>query len=70
MENVTENEKRSLGEKLLTFQRSGLISYGQYLSDQLEFASKSESRNAYQKYVQKQIEMNIKKITEIDEKLK
>ena len=70
MENVTEIEKRTLGQKLLEFERTGLLSYGNYLTEQLEFASKSESRNAYKKYVQDQIEANDKKIAKIDEKLK
>jgi hypothetical protein len=70
MENVTEKEKRTLGQKLLEFQRTGLVSYGKYLTEQLDFASKSKSRNAYKKYVLDQIEMNDRKITEIDEKLK
>lgn len=70
MENITENEKRSLGQKLLEFQRIGLVSYGNFLNEQLDFASKSDSRNAYKKYVQNQIEMNAQKINDIDEKLK
>lgn len=70
MENVTEKEKRTLGQKLLEFQKTGLLSYGKYLADQLEFASKSESRNAYKKYVEEQIAINNQKIKEIDDKLK
>lgn len=70
MENITENEKRTLAEKLLEFQKTGLISYGKYLNDQLEYALNSENRAAYKKYVLEQIKMNNKKITKIDEKLK
>ena len=70
MENVTEKEKRTLGQKFLEFQRIGLVSYGKYLTEQLDYASKSESRNAYKKYVQDQIEINNKKIADVDEKLK
>lgn len=70
MENVTEKEKRTLGQKLLEFQRPGLISYGKYLTEQLDYASKSESRNAYKKYIQDQIKINDKKVADIDEKLK
>lgn len=69
MENITENEKRTLTQKLLEFQKTGLLSYGKYLTEQLEFASKSESRNAYKKYVEEQIVMNNQKIKEIDDKL-
>ena len=70
MGNVTENEKKSLGQKLLGFQKYGLISYGKYLTEQLDYSSKSESRNAYKKYIEEQIKMNDTKIDEIDEKLK
>ena len=69
MENITENEKKTLGQKLLDFQKSGLVSYGNYLNEQLEFASNSESRNAYKNYVLDQLELNNKKIQQIEEKL-
>jgi len=69
MDNVTENEKWTLSKKLLEFQKSGLISYRMYLSEQLEFASNSQSRSAYKKYVLNQLELNNKKIEEIDAKL-
>jgi hypothetical protein len=70
MENVSENEKRNLKQKFFEFQKWGLESYGKYLAEQLEYASKSDLRNAYKKYIEKEIEMNILKINEIDEKLK
>ena len=70
MEKVTEKEKRTLGQKLLEFQRTGLESYGKYLTEQLDQASSSGSGNAYRNYVQDQIEMNNRKIADIDEKLK
>lgn len=70
MENVSENEKKTIKQKLLEFQKSGLVSYGKYLTEQHEFASKTDSRKAYKKYIEEQIEMNIGKIKEIDEKLK
>jgi len=69
MENVSENEKRNLKQKLLMFQKTGLVSYGNYLTEQLEFATKSDSRSAYKKYIEDQIELNNTKIKEIDEKL-
>lgn len=69
MENVSENEIRTLRQKLLEFQKSGLVLYGAYLTQQHEFASESSSRMAYKKYVEDQIEMNNRKIEEIDKKL-
>lgn len=70
MENVTENEKKTLMQKLLEFQKSGLLSYGKYLTRQYEYASKSDSKSAYKKYIKEQIEMNNRNIDDIDEKLK
>lgn len=70
MENISENEKKTLTQKLLEFQKSGLLSYGKYLTEQHEYASKSDSRSAYKKYIEEQIEMNKLNIDEIDEKLK
>lgn len=69
MDTVSENEKRTLGQKLLEFQRSGLESYGQYLADQLESTAKSESKSAYRNYIEEQLASNQAKIKEIDEKL-
>ncbi len=68
MENITENEKRTLGQKLLEFQKSGLISYGNYLTDQL--VQTSATKKAYKKYIEDQLEMNKRKINDIEEKLK
>lgn len=69
MENVTDTEKSTLKQKLLEFQKKGLESYGKYLVEQLEYAAKSDSRKAYKQYVEDQIELNIKRISEIEEKL-
>ena len=69
MEEVTESEKSTLKQRLLEIQRSGLQSYGKYLGEQLDYASKSEMRNAYKRYIQDQIEMNSQKIADLDEKL-
>ena len=69
MENVSENEKKTLKQKFLEFQKLGLVSYGNYLTEQLEFASKSDLRSPYKKYIEDQIEINNRKIEEIDEKL-
>jgi hypothetical protein len=67
MEQVTENEKRNLSQKFKEFQVKGLIEYGKYLVDQLEYASNSENRHAYKKYIEEQIKMNDEKILKIKE---
>jgi len=69
MDNVTENEKRTIGQKFLEFKRVGMISYGKYLVDQLEYSSKSKIRTAYVNYIKDQIEMNNRGIDEVDKKL-
>lgn len=69
MENVSETEKSNLKQKLLEFQKKGLESYGEYLAEQLEYATKSDARKAYKKYVEDQIELNMKRINEIEGKL-
>lgn len=69
MEDVSEEEKKNLAQKLLGFQKQGLIAYGNYLQDQLVFASKSSIRNQYKKYIEDQIAMNLGKIMNIDSRL-
>jgi hypothetical protein len=70
MENITKNKKKTLRQKLLGFQKAGLKSYRQYLLKQREHASKSKSRKAYGKYIEKEIVMTSKKIKAIKVKLK
>lgn len=65
MEEVTAQEKKTISQKLQDFQKEGLISYGKYLSDQLEYASKSDIRQAYKKYIENQIEANDEKIANL-----
>jgi hypothetical protein len=69
MENVTEQEKSKLRIKLLEFEKYGLTSYGKYLQEQLEYASKSKIRTSYKKYIDNQIIMNDEKIKKIENKL-
>lgn len=69
MDNVSENEKNTLEQKLLEFQKLGLVAYGKFLKEQHDFASNDNSKIAYKKYIEQQIELNTKKIAEIDEKL-
>lgn len=70
MDSTIKHEKKTLKQQLLAFQKMGLVSYGAYLTEQDESASKSDSKTAYRKYIQKQIEKNNRKIVKIDEKLK
>jgi len=70
MENVTEQEKSKLRIKLLEFEKHGLILYGEYLQEQLEYASKSKIRNSYKKYIENQIIMKDEKNRKIESKLK
>ena len=69
MDQVTEKEKKSLMNKFHEFQKSGLEAYGKYLQEQLDYASKSDSRKAYKKYIEDQIAMNTSKIEELQSKL-
>ena len=65
MEEVTEQEKKTVAQKLKDFQLQGLKSYGKYLAEQLEYASKSDIRKAYKKYIENQIEMNNEKVKKL-----
>jgi uncharacterized membrane protein YgaE (UPF0421/DUF939 family) len=69
MSKVTPTEKKKFSKKLLEFQKKGLQQYGKYLNDQLKFASKSDIRKHYKKYIEDQIEQNNKKIKTIAGKL-
>jgi hypothetical protein len=69
MDNISEKEKSKFRIKLLEFEKQGLESYGKYLEDQLEFASKSTIRESYKKYIENQIVLNTEKIQKIEGKL-
>jgi len=69
MEDVTEQEKSKLRIKLLEFEKHGLTSYGKYLQEQLEYASKSKIRASYKKYIENQIIINNEKIQKIEKKI-
>jgi uncharacterized membrane protein YgaE (UPF0421/DUF939 family) len=69
MSKVTSTEKKKFSKKLLEFQKKGLQQYGKYLNDQLKFASRSDIRKHYKKYIEDQIAQNIKKIKTIEGKL-
>jgi hypothetical protein len=62
-------DKKKFTRKLLEFQKKGLLQYGKYLTDQLKFASRTELRKHYKKYVEDQLALNERKIKKIDIKL-
>jgi hypothetical protein len=69
MTKVTADHKKKVSQKLLEFQKKGLLQYGKYLENQLKFASKAEIRKLYKKYIEDQIILNDKRIKSIDSKL-
>lgn len=69
MSDISKEEKKKLSQKLREFRKQGLLSYGKYLEEQLEFASREKSRKKYKKYIEDQIVANQKKISKIDAKL-
>lgn len=70
MEEVSENEKRGLKHKLLEFQKTGLLSYGRYLDNELENSKDKTNRRAYTRYIEQEIDRNKKKLEEIEETLR
>jgi len=70
MAKVEPKHKKTLAQKLLTFQRNGLQQYGKYLDQQLKLTDKMRNATAYKKYIEKQIIYKDKKIKKIDNKLK
>lgn len=69
MKNVTDQQKWVIRSKMLEFQKSGLLSYGKYLDEQLKFASKSHLRVAYKSYIEQEIIRNNDKIRTLNERL-
>lgn len=69
MDNITEQEKKTLGQKFLEFKKMGLESYGNYLQNELEYSAGKSNRKAYTKYIENELEMNAKKLSEIGRKL-
>lgn len=69
MGEVSNTQKWIIRKKMLEFQKNGLVSYGNYLDDQLEYASKSKIRMAYKSYIEKEITRNNDKIRMLNERL-
>lgn len=70
MSEISEKEKKTLKNKLKEFEKQGLESYTKYLYGQLDFASKSDSRASYKKYIENQIKRTKEKIERIENKIK
>ena len=70
MSNITKEEKKTLKNKFREYEKQGLLAYGKYLQEQLVYASKSDTRVAYKKYIEKQILRNNEKIEHLNTKLK
>lgn len=70
MSNITKEEKKTLKNKFREYEKQGLLAYGKYLQEQLVYASKSDIRAAYKKYIEKQILRNNEKIEHLNTKLK
>lgn len=56
--------------KFLEFQLNGLEQYMKYLKQQIKLSSKHDNWETYQKYIEKEIVRNEKKISKVKEKLK
>ncbi len=70
MSDIPKEEKKSVKNKLREFEKQGLLSYRNYLDEQLIFASQSESRASYKKYIEKQLKRTNEKIERIENKLR
>ena len=66
---VTSEQKKSVSQKLLEFQKKGLEQYGRYLDQQLKLYCKGELKKHYKKYIEDQIVLNDTKIKKIEAKL-
>ncbi len=70
MSDIPREEKKSVKNKLREFEKQGLLSYRNYLDERLIFASQSESRASYKKYIEKQLKRTNEKIERIENKLR
>lgn len=66
---ITPAEKKPIKMRLLGFKKTGLLSYQAYLEKELESASKSENKEAYTKYITKELSGTHKKLKKIESKL-
>lgn len=69
MTKVTSEQKKSVSQKLLEFQKKGLEQYAKYLDQQLKLHCKGELKKHYKKYIEDQIVMNNAKIKKLEAKL-
>jgi len=63
MKKVTQKQKNKLAIKLNKYKRKGLMSYSNYLKEQLKGA---KSKSAYKKYLKAQLKSNKMKIAALE----
>jgi hypothetical protein len=69
MTKIISDHKKKFSQKLLEFQKTGLVQYGKYLDQQLKITAKMPNNQLYKKYIEDQIILNNKRIKSIDDKL-
>ena len=66
---VLKSEKKSLKLKLREIQLVGLKSYRSYLDKEFENSKDKEIKEAYHKYIAKEIKDNIARVSKIEKKI-
>ena len=69
MDKITQKDKSKFSQKFNEFKLNGLKSYGEYLTNELVYSADKTNRNAYTKYIEKEIEKNTKKIQKLLSKM-
>lgn len=69
MSKISKEEKNELGKALLKFKKSGLESYSDYLENQITDCDGKVGKEAYLKYLNKQLKRTSKRIAKADAKL-
>ncbi len=66
---TVNNLKEQFARKFIEFELSGLKSYAKYLKDQQARSIKNDTRGPYEKYIEKEITRNDKKIKKCENQL-
>lgn len=69
MPTTNNHLKNQFNKKFLEFQLYGLEHYAKYLNDQIVLSKKNDTWTAYEKYIEKEIVRNNKKILDVKNKL-
>lgn len=70
MKTVSKSDKQKLKRKLLKIEKSGLLSYRAYLTEQFVNAADNKSKKKYSRYIEDQVVATDLKIEKIGKKLK